>query len=265
MFLYPACPHVLSAHSQNNATGPRRSPTSPQYTFQSLSSVRGPTNHYHEHRQVVYETPSFTVDENGNYSDPSMEPGSSSESDSDEEELPQSVSSDEPSGLNVKPPPRRPGLTRSNAMVVPADELASSGKRKREDVPQDIEISSCSIKPCGAAYGDSYGMTDASFSQDNAEDEDPFGDPMDVDQETSEVLSPLTGISLTASLQLRRKPQRKPRSDSYGSVPSPLRPKDSFTFSGYRCTMEGCTFKASSLQHLQHHSETFQHGRHQLF
>ncbi|KAI0806132.1 hypothetical protein BC629DRAFT_1144817 [Irpex lacteus] len=58
-----------------------------------------------------------------------------------------------------------------------------------------------------------------------------------------------------------RPPSSTGKGKGNGKASSPLKPKAATTFAGYQCQMPGCTFTASSPQHIKHHYESFQHGR----
>ena len=142
-------------------------------------------------------------------------------------------------------------------MTFAMDEKASPGKRKREDAVQDITLSSSSIQPKGAAYGDSYTMSDASFSQSAPDDSELFDDPMDVDEE--DFLTPV--LTPAATLERRQQSARTNMRRRHYAARSPLSSQFPEPVAYFRCPFEGCTFSATSPQHVEHHRQTFQHGR----
>ena len=189
------------------------------------------------------------------------EPGSDSDSSSDEEDSELPAAPKEEPRLTIRIPP----LAKNRPKYIPElDEVVTMGKRRREDdLPNDATSATSSS-------GQRRETPDVSVE--TFEVAEPFDDDDDDDMEVDQPLATITRTKSVLGSSSRSPPRRplrpRPRqqkrlSGSYASfgMSSPLKPEDVTTYYTCVCTMPGCVFAATSDAHLKHHMRTFQHGK----
>lgn len=186
------------------------------------------------------------------------EPGSDSDSSSDDEdsELPPAPRAGPK--LTIRIPP----LPKDRPKYIPElDEVVTMGKRRRED---DLPSNATSATPASSYTRERSGVSVETFEvADQFEDDDmEFEQPLATTTQGRGVNRSNSRSASKSNLRRRARPQKR-LSGSYASfgMSSPLKPEGVTSYYTSVCTMPGCMFVATSDAHLKHHMRTFQHGK----
>ncbi len=169
------------------------------------------------------------------------------------------------------PPPPTPSRKRKAPSSSPTK---TRERRKSVNIASTSNLSSIAESPDEPQASTSTSTSHNYLADPDDDDDDqatlvgsPFKRPALSNSPPRKTLLPISSFSSKGSIRPPsssgsvRPPSSTGKGKGNGKASSPLKPKAATTFAGYQCQMPGCTFTASSPQHIKHHYESFQHGR----